>query len=323
MPHDSETETMRHSDDEADLSDESGWSRLLSWSLQPRILGTVVLAGLFVVVIPAIPSLWPSVSQRTKFPMSADRIDLTAATSWAPHDLVARVAADHPGWNERSLLDATLAADLAVAFAKNPWIEKVDRVEKTRQGRVVIQVTYRTPVAMVQTIRGLYPIDAQGVLLPPQDFSLAESNQLPLIRQVKSLPNGNAGQPWGDPIVVAGAKLCAALTPQGTLDSPWNSYELEAVIAPVSHQGSRLPSDAPASHPAPLVFGLVTKDGRHIIWGQAPGDDSLEPTVAQKLGRLQKWTSTDLPEDGKGVDLRPFDSMPRISLEEFNTAVMR
>ncbi len=322
---------MHPGDEETDLAQVSWWSRMIHWSLQPRILGTVVLAGLFVVVIPALPSLWPTISQRDRFKLSVDAIELTAASNWAPHDVAQRVAADHHlEWSERSLLDKSLVADLAAAFATHPWIEKVDRVEKTRQGRVVVQVTYRTPVAMVETIRGLQPVDAHGYLLPPSDFSTAESDQLPRLRDIKSLPNGKAGQLWGDPIVAAGAKLCSELLVQkGTLDSYWTRFGLEAVIAPPP------PSTVPTDIPVPLVFQLLTKkkgpphprEGRLIIWGRAPGDDALEPTVAQKIGRLEEYVkllkSLELPEDGLVLDLRPFSAIRRISREELNHEILR
>lgn len=320
---------MHPGEEETDLDQTGWWSRMIHGALQPRILGTIVLAGLFVVVIPAIPSLWPTISQRDRFKLSVDAIELTAASNWAPHDVALRVAAEHPEWSDRSLLDRTLVADLAEAFAKHPWIEKVDRVEKTRQGRVIVQVTYRTPVAMIETYRGLYPVDAQGVLLPPSDFSITESNQLPRLEGIKSLPNGKPGQPWGDPIVVAGAKLCSELIPKGTLDTHWTRFGLKAVIAPPP------PSTGPADIPEPLVFQLVTngteknnyQDGRLIIWGRAPGDDALEPTVAQKLGRLEEYLnrfkSLEQPEDGQVLDLRPFSTMRRIAREKLADEILR
>ncbi|MFO1007676.1 MAG: hypothetical protein U0929_17060 [Planctomycetaceae bacterium] len=319
---------MHPGEEETDLDQTGWWSRMIHGALQPRILGTVVLAGLFVVVIPAFPSLWPTISQRDRFKLSVDAIELTAASNWAPHDVAQRVAAEHREWNERSLLDSTLVADLAEAFAKHPWIEKVDRVEKTRQGRVIVQVTYRTPVAMIP-VRGLYPVDANGVLLPPSDFSEAEANQLPRLEGIKSLPNGKPGEAWGDPIVVAGAKLCSELIRKGTLDSHWARFGLKAVIAPPP------PSTAPTDIPEPLVFQLVTKgtekadyqDGRLIIWGRAPGDDTLEPTVEQKLGRLEEYLnrfkSLELPEDGQVLDLRPFSTMRRIAREKLADEILR
>ena len=234
---------MSFPEDETDLPPGSWWTQLLDWSLRPRILGAITLAMLFVVVIPAIPALWPSVSQRAKFQMSVDRIDLTQATRWTPHDIVENVAKSHPDWKDRSLLEANLAADLAAAFAQHPWIAKVDRVEKTRQGRILIEVTYRTPVAMVETHRGLFPIDAEGTLLPPKDFTLAESDQLPRLRQIRSMPRSPAGKSWGDPLVVSGAKLCAALVPNGNMDSHWNKYyTLRSRMRPISGPPMLAPS---------------------------------------------------------------------------------
>ena len=297
---------MRPTSDDIDLPSGSWWSQLLDWSLRPRILGAITLAMLFVVVIPAIPALWPTVSQNGKFQMSVDRIDLTPATRWTPHDIVESVAKNHPDWSDRSLLESSLAADLAAAFAQHPWISQVDRVEKTRQGRVIVQVTYRTPVAMIETHRGLYPVDAQGVLLPPNDFSLAESDQLPHLRQIRTMPSGPAGTVWGDPLVVSGVKLCAALMPEGNLESHWVRYGLEAIVAPLAPLGTA------EITPEPPVFELLTLGGRRIIWGRPPGDDSLEPTVTQKLGRLDSYLrqqkSLDQPVGAYRIDIRGFDA---------------
>ena len=309
---------MRQDNHETDLPPGNWGSQLLAWSLRPRILGALALAMLFVVVIPAIPSLWPAVSQKAKFQMSVDRIDLTPATGSAPQDIVQTVAKSHPEWKNRSLLEANLAADLAAAFSKHPWIAHVDRVEKTRQGRVMIQVTYRTPVAMVQTHRGLYPVDANGVLLPPKDFSVAESDQLPHLLQVRSMPSGLAGTVWGDPLVVAGAKLCNALIPKGDLDTHWNKYGLEAVVVPSTANSEMQPEGQ--------VFDLLTKKGRRIIWGHSPGADSLEPTVAQKLGRLDSYIrqqkSLDLPAGAYFIDIRGFDAT-RLIAEKPDTGTLR
>ncbi len=311
---------MSSFEDETDLPPSSWWSRLLDWSLSPRILGAGTLAMLFVVVIPAIPSLWPSVSQNAQFQMSVDRIDLTPATRWTPHDIVESVAKNHPDWSDRSLLESSLAADLAAAFAQHPWISKVDRVEKTRQGRVIVQVTYRTPVAMIETHRGLYPVDAEGVLLPPNDFSLAESDQLPHLRQIRSMPSGPAGTVWGDPLVLSGVKLCAALMPEGNLESHWERYGLEAIVAPLA------PSDTSGIAPEPPVFELLTRGGRRIIWGRPPGDDTLEPSATQKLDRLDSYIrqqkSLDQPVGAYRIDIRGFDAT-RLLVEKPRTGTLR
>jgi len=326
---------MRPSDDEADLPETGWWAQLLNWSLQPRILGTVVLAGLFVVIIPAIPTLWPSVSQRAKFKMSTDRIDITTSarhdlpatgqathrvtTRWKPHEIVQQVAQRYPKWKDRSLLDAGLVAELAQAFAQHPWIASVDRVEKTRQGRIIIQVTYRTPAAVVETHRGLSVVDAEGDLLP-NDLLTKDYDQLPHLRGIQSIPNGPPGTPWGDPMVVAGAKLCHALMPQGTIDSHWSRYGLDAVIAPIPNR------DTVEIRPEPPVFELRTQLGRRIVWGHSPGEDSLEPTVRQKLDRLDEYirqkSSLELPS-GTYIELRDFTSIHVYAEERNDREVIR
>ena len=316
-----QTKPMLTLEDETnDLPAGRWWSQLLDWALRPRILGALALAMLFVVVIPSIPALWPTVSRNAKFQMSVDRIDLTPATRWTPHDIVENVAKSHPEWKDRSLLESNLAADLAAAFSEHPWISKVDRVEKTRQGRVIVQVTYRTPVAMIETHRGLYPVDTQGVLLPPNDFSLAESDQLPHLRQIRTMPSGRAGTVWGDPLVVSGAKLCAALMPEGNLESHWERYGLEALVAPST------PLDNAEIAQEPPVFELLTQGGRRIIWGRPPGDDSLEPTVAQKLGRLDSYIrqqkSLDQPVGAYRIDIRGFNAT-RLLVEKPGTGILR
>ncbi len=327
---------MRPSHDDPDFPESSWWSQLVNWSLQPRILVTVALAGLFVVIIPAIPVIWPSVGQRTKFQMSLERIDLATSaaktratpdhvvhqvtTRWKPHEIVQQVATKHPEWKDRSLLESTLVADLAQAFSQYPWIASVDRVEKTRQGRIIIEVTYRTPAAVVETHRGFSVVDAAGNLLP-NDLLTEDYDHLPHLQGIQSLPNGAVGTPWGDALVVAGAKLCAALMPQGTIDSHWSRYGIEAVVAPPPARENA------ALEPVPPVFDLLTKGNHRVKWGSAPGDDSLEPTVEQKLKRLdlyiQQNGSLDLPADSLGIDIRDFESIKRLTKDNDAYQVIR
>ena len=323
---------MRQFEDETELPESSWWSQLVNWSLQPRILGTIALAGLFDVIIPAIPGLWPSVSQGAKLQMTLDRIDLTTTqsldstpaehavhrvtTRFKPHEIVQQVAQKHPEWKDLSLLDSTLVEDIAKAFEKYPWIASVDRVEKTRQGRILVQVTYRTPAAVVETPRGHSVVDARGNLLP-NDLLPADYEQLPHLRGVHSIPNGPVGTPWGDPLVVAGAKLCEALMPQGTLGSHWSKYQLEAVLAPVPDRAPRADHDRIESKPEPPVLTLLTRGGGHIVWGRPPGEDSLEPSVEQKFGRLDSLMrdsqTLDVALGGKDIDIRGLDAIHIIS----------
>ena len=138
------------------------------------------------------------------------------------------------------------------------------------------------------------------------------------------MPSGPAGTAWGDPVVVAGARLCAALLPKGDLDTHWNKYGLAAVVAPAPVDAAM--NDPNATDPAPLVFELLTKGGRRIIWGRPPGDDALEPTTEQKLGRLDSYLrqqkSLDHPAGAYRIDIRGFDAT-RLLVERPGSGTMR
>jgi hypothetical protein len=73
-------------------------------------------------------------------------------------------------------------------------------------------------------------------------------------------------------------------------------------------------------HPISLLkTSLVTSGGSRILWGRAPGDDDLEPSVAQKISRLENYIAGHGPLDGaegrRQIDIRPFDTIEVISLD--------
>lgn len=276
--------------------------------LSAKALGAMVLAGLAVVLVPSIPTTWSSVEQSERFRLTQDRLELPVPPDVVPRKIVAQTWERHPEWAKRNLLDRSLARDIAAGFAVHPWIALVDRVEKSRDGRVVVSVQYRVPVAVIETHRGLYPIDSQGVLLPSQDFSLTESSALPRIRGIRSIPNGQPGKPWGDPAVVAAARICEILMPNQNLETYWKRFHLEALIAPA------LTEESYAAGVEMLTFELVTEGGQRVVWGHSPGADALEPTPRQKLGRLEHYLTTyktlDDP-DVAWIDVTPIEGTLR------------
>ena len=190
-----------------------------------------------------------------------------------------------------SLLQDSIVTDLAIAFAGHPWVAEVQSVTK-RPGGVVVRLVYRRPTLMVQTSRGVYPIDDTGVLLPPTDFSAADAKTFPRLEGVRSTPQGPAGQPWGDPAVAGGARLAAELTRDRHGETAWGRYGLKTIVV-------LSPKESSGSEETDL-YGLKTETGSRIVWGHAPGEDALEPTVEQKLKRLDSF----LADNGS------FESMP-------------
>jgi hypothetical protein len=303
---------MRNEADDPDLHPGGWWGRLVEWSFQPRVLVTIVLAMLFVVVLPAVSKLWPSISQSPQYRFSPESIDLTEPTEWVPHGIAKQIAEEHPEWKDRSLLEDSLVADLAAEFRKHTWIASVDRVEKTRQGRVKVIVTYRSPVAMVETSQGLVPVDASGVILPPEDVRPSDRERLPRLKGIRTIATGMVGRKWPDPLVTSGAKLCAALLPKGNLDTIWKRYGLYAVVAPDMSAAS------PEEALQPPVFELLTVRHRRVIWGHPPDVDSHEPSTAKKLERLagyvKKQSSLDQPPGNLAINIRPLTGVKLITL---------
>ena len=91
------------------------------------------------------------------------------------------------------LLDDDLSNKLTAAFAKHPWVERVDSVVlQPRQVRVALVI--RQPVLAVLTPEGLIAVDRHGVRLPKN----AATEGLPIFEGDARPPQGPAGTRWGD-----------------------------------------------------------------------------------------------------------------------------
>jgi len=106
------------------------------------------------------------------------------------------------------LLDDALPARLSAAFARHPWVERVDKVDIGPGRRLAIKLTFRTPVLGVNQSRQMIrAVDGEGVLLPRGADTLA----LPHIST--SITPASPGKPWGDPRIERAAAVAALLHP--------------------------------------------------------------------------------------------------------------
>lgn len=101
-----------------------------------------------------------------------------------------------------NLLDEELPGRLRTGFAKHPWVEKVEDVEIVPPNKIVVKVTYRTPVLAIKHGGSLRVVDGNGVLLPKDAPSLG----LPIYEGDPQPPAGLEGTRWGDPNVEAAAR---------------------------------------------------------------------------------------------------------------------
>jgi hypothetical protein len=98
-------------------------------------------------------------------------------------------------------LDERTPARLAAAFARHPWVEKVEEVRIVPPDRARVRLIFRTPALAVPQPGGTRVVDGHGILLPAG----APAEGLPLFRGSAPPPVGPAGEPWGDPAVAAAA----------------------------------------------------------------------------------------------------------------------
>ncbi len=174
------------------------------------------------------------VAQQPEYQLQSQHIVVPAPPPWIPNDFVEHVlyrsGLGSANFSENnSLLDKSLPHKIAQAFAADPWVEEVRRVELHFPSGATVDLIYRKPIAFVELANGgsLLPIDRNGVLLP-QDFLLLPREKWPALLRIQgsfSTPLHNAGMPWDDPQIHEAAKLADALietlgtvfsTPQGT-----------------------------------------------------------------------------------------------------------
>ena len=227
-------------------------------------------------------------------------VEITPPPPWIRSDIRAEVFRDASLGPSLSIMDDNLTARLHDAFSLHPWIAKVRQVRKSYPAHVQVDLIYRKPVCMVLAVpSGAWPVDVDGVRLPTADFCPLDVNRYPRLTQIDSTPVGPEGTRWGDPRVVGGAQIAAALEPA------WQELKLDH-IAPT---GTTEPG-----RPADYFYELVTRSGTRILWGRAPGTDMPgEVPAADKVARLKKYVAENGSLEGRRgpqeLDVRSLRSM--------------
>jgi hypothetical protein len=232
----------------------------------------------------------PLVAARDRYLIPADRIVMTEPPAWIAADVRDQVI--HTAGLDRrlSLLDPAFPETVKNAFSLHPWIASVNRIEKLVPAGVQLDVTYRQPVAVIETPFGetrlLLPVDYRGVHLPADDVPLIRRQYLPRITGIVGQPP--VGQRWEDPRV-GGAVEIAAL-----LGGVWEALHLQE-ITPSTRPEVKVTGSEEVQY---FVYELVARGGTRIQWGpapqaRAPGDDAF----AVKLQRLNECVKQYGPLD--------------------------
>jgi hypothetical protein len=276
----------------------------------------LIVAAMFVAVFAtgwhfAWNRVRPHVVAREEYIVRAKDIVVTPLPPWIHSPIVDDVVKNASLSGPLSILDDELTKRLANAFSEHRWVASVHRVRKQLPTRVEVELTYLQPVAMVEVLDGNNPallaIDAHGILLDSREFSgdhLAESKRYIPIKGIQSTPHSlSAKQAWGDVYVTGAAQIAKAL------GSRWQSWGLRCIVAP--HRGGAQEFDI-------YTYQLLTRSGKQIVWGRAPGNEPKgEPSALAKVAMLEQIAgrvssgSLDDPAMPALIDLRQADTAPR------------
>jgi hypothetical protein len=262
-----------------------------SWLLgrgRPLLL-TLLLAGLFAGgAIETWRWIGPRVLRSPQYRVTAERVEITPPPEWIHSDVRAEVFRDPALDGPLSLMDDDLAERIYKAFARHPWVAKVIRVNKQN---LKVELVYRRPVCMVEVPGGLLPVDGEGVLLPPGDFSPSEAAGYPRLTGVERGSTVAPGSRWPDAKVLGGAEIAAVIGPA------WGAMRLQRIV-PLAADPAAAAAGGPVGGDSPPTgrrssepfFALLTGGGSRILWGYAPGVGAMgELPAAEKLARLQRY----------------------------------
>ena len=219
---------------------------------------------------------WGSLAtQHARFQLSAGSIDIPPQPQWIQADVRAEVFRD-ANLGQLSLLDPDAAPRIDRAFTLHTWVLRVERTRKKSDGRIFVQLRYRRPILMVETVPdGFWPVDTEGVLLPPEEFSEFQTRDYLHVGGVNSQPVGQVGTPFGDDRVAAAAKIAVVL------QEVWRDLGIRRIEPSKTRRGSTLASS---------FFELATRQGTRIVWGSVPGSERAgEVPAVEKVQRLIKF----------------------------------
>ncbi|MCO8125514.1 hypothetical protein NHH03_27495 [Stieleria sp. TO1_6] len=181
--------------------------------------------------------------------------------------------------SDLSPLDRQATAKLAEAFSSHPWVKHVHSVRKLPGGAIDIELDYRLPVAVFHltgesswlreieayltnlgySIHGgadklFFPLDGEGVMLPTDQMTLADTQELIHIEVSEVFPTGNEGTPFGDRRVESAALLAKLLA----------AIKDQIRVATITVKGD------PRINMVPQLE-LITGNNTQLIWGSPPG----------------------------------------------------
>ncbi len=232
------------------------------------LLCAVIIAAFVLMMVAGWNHYADQFAAREEFLLSPREILITSPPPWIQSDVLGDAIAKAELPEQLDLRDRDLTNKVATAISAHAWIRNVQKVVKQYPAKVLVEVEYRQPVAMVEVEfvdegavrRGLIPVDIEGTVLPPGDFSRIQANdRYPRIHIDLKRPLVEAGMTWEDPRISEAALIAAELLPH------WNTLKLSRII--LKQDGGQ-------------HYELELTDETRIIWGSPPGKELPQETMA-------------------------------------------
>ena len=286
-----------------------GFGRVLHFFLKTKQGRSTLWSLLFVLGFGVtIYFCWQQVSGEvlasSDYRVELDDVVLNAPPPWIHADLRKDVFRELSVEGPISIMDEDVLKRFQDAFSLQPWVEKVIRVSRSFPGKIHVELKYREPACIVAASGRWFPVDHKGYVLPGDDFSPSDLQELPRVVGIDSLPVISGGGYWNDKQVDAAAQIGAVLRPF------WQELRLDK-IEPVQLSYN-------ATGKGTKDFKLVTKGNTIFIWGESrTSSESSSMTQAvlsnrEKVAKLrhyfQQHGTLDVPgnrvRDLRGVSTR-------------------
>ncbi len=183
-----------------------------------------------------------------------------------------------------------------------------------------IQSQRRLPVMMVRSRDSrwkgdcFWPVDAEGILLPPDEFSAGQTTSCLRLEAANQVPTGPVGTPFGGPAVAGAARLAVILGDE------WKSMGLQWIVVVKDRPDAGAEPTEPTyvllangGDPTAVLNWLDDKTTRTlqielkpddqppttlVFWGHAPPREfEGEPTAGQKIALLREFVKQYGPLD--------------------------
>ncbi|MGD9127222.1 MAG: hypothetical protein PVH19_07560 [Planctomycetia bacterium] len=195
----------------------------------------------------------------SEYQVDLEEVIISMPPPWVHADLRKDVFQDLSVEGPISIMDENVLKRFQDAFALHPWVEKVVRVSRGA-GEIHIELKYRQPACIVAASGRWFPVDRKGYVLPCDDFSPSDLQELPKVVGIDTLPVISDGAYWNDKRVDAAAQIGEVLRPS------WRSLKLDKI------QPAQLPYRS--TQKEVRDFELVTRGGTVFIWGKSQSEKS-------------------------------------------------